>query len=141
MSEGSVNGNTATISGGGVFVTAYGKFTMEGGTVSGNNAPKGGGVFVPYVSSSYLNTYPPITMSKDAAIHIDNPVYLEDGGVIILSVTLTANPVANIEYPTDSGTQVLADDTNTLDDDIIDNYTKFLLNDASDMIDEYGKIK
>ena len=41
----SVSGNTSTGSGGGVLIST-GTFTMQGGTVSNNTSPAGGGVFV-----------------------------------------------------------------------------------------------
>jgi hypothetical protein len=44
MNEGAkIDGNT----GGGVYVTSSGTFTMTGGTISGNSAYDGGGVHVP----------------------------------------------------------------------------------------------
>ncbi len=52
MSDGSISRNTATDSGGGVFVSTGGEFTMTGGTIGGtdagsaNTADNGGGVFV-----------------------------------------------------------------------------------------------
>jgi hypothetical protein len=42
MTGGTISGNTASTSGGGVYVDA-GTFTMTGGTISGNTAPSGGG--------------------------------------------------------------------------------------------------
>jgi hypothetical protein len=46
MSDGTINGNTATTNGGGVYVTS-GAFTMSGGTISKNKATtNGGGVYV-----------------------------------------------------------------------------------------------
>jgi hypothetical protein len=52
MHNGTISGNTATGSGGGVcvvsgvFTMQRGTFTMQGGTISGNTATYGGGVFV-----------------------------------------------------------------------------------------------
>ena len=53
MSDGAfISGNTATSSGGGVFVSARGDFTMNGGTIGGsgggrlNSAENGGGVYI-----------------------------------------------------------------------------------------------
>jgi len=46
MEGGTISGNTAWV-GGGVFVASKGTFTMEGGTISGNTASEnegGGGV-------------------------------------------------------------------------------------------------
>ncbi|MCM1367771.1 MAG: hypothetical protein NC184_03055 [Roseburia sp.] len=46
------NGNTASESGGGVYVASSGTFTMNGGKISGNGAEKGGGVYIAYGASS-----------------------------------------------------------------------------------------
>jgi hypothetical protein len=93
---------------------------MNGGTVSGNTTDYGYGN--DYGGGVYANGGS-FTMSGDAAVDTGNPVYLDsftdwDTGIITRSVitlsgALTANPAANIEYPTDAGTQVLGDDSNT----------------------------
>ena len=47
MKDGTIRGNTASSSGGGVWVQANSTFTMEGGTISGNTGgSNGGGVAV-----------------------------------------------------------------------------------------------
>ena len=59
MKDGTISGNTATDSGGGVYVNSdydwgYGTFIMEGGIISGNTATYyGGGV---YVTGTYIKT-------------------------------------------------------------------------------------
>ncbi|MDR1219194.1 MAG: cadherin-like beta sandwich domain-containing protein, partial [Treponema sp.] len=165
MHEGGIiNGNSDNYSGGGVFVTSSATFIMSGGTISGNTGDYGGGVAVTNGASTFIMSGGTISgnsatsmgggvyflsgdsliMSGGAVIHIDNPVYLSNNQVITLAAPpLTANPAANIEYPTASGTQVLADDISTVDNDITadGNYKKFWLNDASNEIDEDGKIK
>jgi hypothetical protein len=144
MSGGSISGNTATgnsAQGGGVYVSASGyTFTMSGGSISGNtatgNSAQGGGVYV-----SGTNSLSSFSMSNSAMIHTSNAVSLNSGAIITLSGTLTADPVANIEYPTATGSQVLGGN------DIITggNYKKFLLdyksNENGDMIDMNGTIK
>jgi hypothetical protein len=122
-----------------VSVGYNGSFEMQGGTISENTFDVygigGGGVYVVGSDSKF-------TMSGDAAIAAGNPVYLASDRIITLSGALTANPAANIEYPTDAGTQVLGDDSNTSGDDITEdaNYTKFLLNGEAGKIGSDGKI-
>lgn len=52
MEGGTISGNTATISGGGVYLGSSGKFEMLGGTISGNTADVGGGMYVDSYSSA-----------------------------------------------------------------------------------------
>jgi hypothetical protein len=46
MSGGSITGNSAASSGGGVYVNGGGAFTMSGGSITGNSSSNGGGVCV-----------------------------------------------------------------------------------------------
>ena len=80
MSKGAViSGNSATGSGGGVFVSGSGKFTMEGGTIGGfdgdssNSAQNGGGVYI------FEGTF---TMSGGAVIS-GNSATSSGGGVYV----------------------------------------------------------
>jgi len=59
MTGGSIVGNTATTSGGGVAITtataaANSVFTMTGGNISGNNAPSGGGVALAAIGARFI---------------------------------------------------------------------------------------
>ena len=51
MTGGTISGNTASLSGAGVYVGYNGAFTMSGGEISGNTASYGGGVFVDSTST------------------------------------------------------------------------------------------
>jgi hypothetical protein len=127
MSGGAVSSNQSTSNyGGGVYV-ASGAFNMSGNAaVTGNQATTGGGVYV------YDGSF---TMSGAAAVDTANPVGLPSGEVINLSGALSADPAANIETSAVFGTQVLSGDTT-----IGDNYTRFLLNGASNAINSVGVI-
>ena len=81
-----ISGNTATGSGGGVFVSGSGDFTMTGGTIGGtgggspNSAENGGGVYI------HNGTF---TMSGSAVISGNNASSSSGGGVYIHNGTFT----------------------------------------------------
>ena len=67
LSSGNIRANTATTSGGGVYVDVYGRFEMKGGTIGGstnsyrNEAVNGAGV---YLAGGGITTYATMTMSS-----------------------------------------------------------------------------
>ncbi|MBR3640618.1 MAG: S-layer homology domain-containing protein, partial [Oscillibacter sp.] len=102
MSGGLIVGNKAANSnpmaggkqgrGGGVYVNS-GTFTLTGGTISGNEAGKfGGGV---YLASAYsnsdgkMNVSGATTVTGNALDGAENNIYLEEGGIITVTDTLT----------------------------------------------------
>ena len=58
-----ISGNTAHYIGGGVAVRGPGRLTMDGGTISGNSAPAGGGVAT---LDSFAMGYPDVVLRSDA---------------------------------------------------------------------------
>ena len=97
MSDGAfISGNTATSSGGGVFVSARGDFTMNGGTIGGsgggrlNSAENGGGVYI------HNGTF---TMSGSAVIsgnRASGSSSSSGGGVFVQDGTFTLSGSPNI---------------------------------------------
>ena len=72
-------------SGGGIFIPHGGRFYFTGGTVSGNTADEGGGI---YISTTTVNTNP-IEMSGKATVTEDNDVFLDSDawGIVHIFVT------------------------------------------------------
>jgi hypothetical protein len=92
MNGGVVSENTASGTGaiaGGVYVSSGGTFTMNDGEVSGNTSSSfGGGVFVG-------GTF---TMSGEARVNVNNPVYLANSLFITIGGSLTGTePVALVQ--------------------------------------------
>ena len=98
MSGGAViSGNTATSSGGGVFVSDGGEFTMEGGTIgetgggSPNSAENGGGVYIfegTFTMSgsaviSGNNASSSSSSSSGGGVYIHNGTFTMSGGAVI----------------------------------------------------------
>jgi|GEM_PF-1907796 len=110
MSDGAITGNKALGSsmgtslgrGGGVYITG-GTFNFTGGEISGNDAGAiGGGV---YLASTYSDHDGTISVSGDAAVK-DNTVgtknsnvYLEEGGVLSVTDTLTGTVGVTMQTP------------------------------------------
>lgn len=87
MTGGSITGNTAT-NGGGVYVD--GTFDMSGGSIEDNTATNGGG-------GVYVNTGATFTMSGSAIVNEDNnDVYLSANTTISVSDDLSGDIVARI---------------------------------------------
>jgi hypothetical protein len=75
MSGGNISGNTASSFGGGVYVSSSGTFTMNGGNICGNTASSfGGGV---YVSSSGTSTMSGGEISGNTASSSGDRVYVD----------------------------------------------------------------
>ena len=72
-------------SGGGIFIPHGGRFYFTGGTVSGNTADEGGGI---YISTTTVNTNP-MEMSGSATVTEDNDVFLDKDawGIVHIFVT------------------------------------------------------
>lgn len=67
MTGGTITGNTAA-NGGGVYLGAYGSLNMSGGTIGGNTAASvGGGVYKSNSSNGNLNKYGGIIYGKTPA--------------------------------------------------------------------------
>ncbi len=82
-----IDSNTATTEGGGVENTS-GTFSMTGGSIADNTAPKGKGV----LNAAIFN------MSGSAALNTNNEVYLNSGKVISVTADLTGtSPFAVIK--------------------------------------------
>ena len=89
MSGGTISGNTAD-DGGGVYMMSSGStFEMSGGTISGNTADDGGGVYVMSDGSTF-------TMSDDAVIS-ENTASNNGGGVYVKSgkFTMSGGEISN----------------------------------------------
>lgn len=84
-----ITSNTAAAEGGGVKNNS-GTFTMAGGSISGNTAPKGKGV----LNAAAFN------LSGGASIDPDNGVYLNSGKVISVTADLTGTSPLAIITPT-----------------------------------------
>ena len=88
MTGGEISGNSAEYGGG---VATIGKFSMSGGTISGNkvtNNGNGSGVYVAYYSGTieYVGTF---EMSGGAYVN-DNDVYLANGTSVTVAGNLTS---------------------------------------------------
>ncbi|AEF85920.1 putative extracellular nuclease [Treponema primitia ZAS-2] len=99
MKTGSIGGNQATSSGGGVYVKGLNTdFTMEGGTISGNTAPNGGGV---YAGSWFTMEGGSISVNIASA---------SGGGVYVKEIfTLTGGTITGNTAPAGSGVFVVYD--------------------------------
>jgi hypothetical protein len=78
---GNTNANTAYYRGGGVYVDTGGLFIMEGGTISGNIASSGGGV--------YFNSSSKTFTMKAGTIISGNTATVNGGGVMVADGTFT----------------------------------------------------
>lgn len=113
MSGGAIVGNKAANSnpmaggkqgrGGGVYVNS-GTFTLTGGEITGNEAGKfGGGV---YLASAYSNSDGKMNVSGGATVTGNalngaaNNVFLEEGGIITVTDTLTGTLGVTMQTPT-----------------------------------------
>ena len=95
MYGGSITGNTAKNNGGGVFMYKKTTFTMENGTITGNNAGSGGGVCV--VSNVTFNM-------KDGTISGNNATRNGGGVCGATDATFTFNGTVNITGNCKGGT-------------------------------------
>jgi hypothetical protein len=95
-----ISSNTASVEGGGIENTGSATFTLTGGTIAGNTAPKGNGV----LNAATFN------MSGAAAVDTNNDVYLNTGKVINVTAALSGtSPFAKITPPAYSaGSNVVA---------------------------------
>lgn len=77
--------NAPSGEGGGIIIPHGGKFYFTGGTVSGNTAKKGNGI---YISTTTVNTNP-MEMSGSATVTEDNDVFLDKDtwGIVHIFVT------------------------------------------------------
>lgn len=105
--------------GGGIAIPHGGTFYFTGGTVSGNTADEGGGI---YISTTTVNTNP-MEMSGSATVTEDNDVFLDSDawGIVHIFVTgeLGNKPAARLTPETyDDNAQVLKGNIN-------DNYKRF----------------
>ncbi|GHU84246.1 hypothetical protein FACS189473_1000 [Spirochaetia bacterium] len=83
MNSGTISGNTATTNGGGVYVNTNGTFTMNNGTISDDNtATNGGGVYVNTSGS---------TFTMNSGTISGNTATGSGGGVLVNSGTFTMN--------------------------------------------------
>lgn len=133
MNDGTISGNEAS-NGAGVYVRDSSSFTMKGGTISDNKATvSGGGVYLSDSTSSF-------TMTDGAYVKSNNDVYLAGETTVTVAGYLTSNatPVATITPATCSvGTKVLtADDTSLLAQCV----SKFALSDETYSIGSDGNI-
>ena len=90
MDGGSIEGNSATGSGGGVYV-ASGSFIMNGGSIKGNSAATGKGVYA---------TTDNFKMSGNAVIDLGNDVCLGDGNRITVTGALSTTSTVALITPT-----------------------------------------
>ena len=100
-----ISGNTAISTDGGVGVyttdrSTTATFTMNGGTISGNNATKGGGVGVYRAAKFEMNGSASIT---DNTANQGGGVYVDDKGVHKDGATFTMNKTASVTGNTASG--------------------------------------
>ena len=107
-----IKGNKATGTsgkGGGVYNESTAEFHFGGGTIGGNTAAKGSGVYVDHFPSAFGAAKGKMTMSGRAKVEADNDVYLEKAGPgynaadIIVTGALNETPAAKLtpgEYNT-----------------------------------------
>lgn len=89
-----ISNNTAGRNGGGIYALGY--LDLEGGTITGNTAQKGKGIYVPLPPSGNTNDNG-VRMYANASVANNNDVYLCTGEVIILGESLNSEaPVATI---------------------------------------------
>jgi len=126
MNDGTISGNEAS-NGAGVYVRDSSSFTMKGGTISDNKATvSGGGVYLSDSTSSF-------TMTDGAYVDSNNDVYLAGETTVTVAGYLSSNttPVATItpeKY--EEGTPVItaADSSINLEDLVV----KFALTPSAD---------
>lgn len=90
IKTGNISYNTAASNGGGL----CGNFILEGGTVSGNSASNGAGMYIPngITTSSITNG----TVSSNVAVNNGGAAYISNGGKLSLSGgTISANEATN----------------------------------------------
>jgi hypothetical protein len=108
MSGGTISGNTASSSGGGVFVASNGVFAMSGGTISGNTSSYygyhdsyynyysgGGGV---YVAANGIFTMSGGTISGNTASSYGGGVFVASNGVFTMSDGTISGNIADSSY-------------------------------------------
>ena len=89
--------------GGGIAIPHGGTFDFTGGTVSGNTAKKGSGIYI----STTANGTVPIKMSGNATVAKDNDVFLDNdswgGTYITVTGPLTSTPAARLTMKDEPG--------------------------------------
>ena len=92
MNGGTIQDNTASLSGGGVYIPNGATFTMNGGTIEGNTAQQGGGVF----NNGTFIVERGIIRNNKAVGHSTNPTPEPSGGGIYTNGTFTVNDFIEI---------------------------------------------
>ena len=95
MNGGTISNNTANSLGGGIAVNGAGQLTMEGGTISGNKAPFGGGIGInDYLLSNDRGSYPESTWRR----FFPTKVTINNGTITGNHAVLTGHKVNNDPY-------------------------------------------
>jgi parallel beta-helix repeat protein len=98
MSGGSITGNTASLNGGGVFVSDSGTFAMSGGSITGNTASySGGGVYVSDSGTFTMSggSISGNTVSSSSPSYGGGGVYVSSGSFTMSGGSITGNSVSN----------------------------------------------
>ena len=92
-----IEGNTATVYGGGIAQSSWGRVTISAGEVNSNTAPNGGGISIPHLTVNSTNAF---TMTGGAFRNNRATAATGEGGAIFVGpTTLTANPLPNNSLP------------------------------------------
>ena len=109
MTGGTISDNNASGNGGGVFISGKDAFMMKEGSITGNMAAKGNGVYVSELPSGSSPGQYSLILGENAQIASNNDVYLANNKAIYLASPLEKDFVATLTLESyTTGNTVLA---------------------------------